>query len=181
MGGSISVRNNSDESIDIEVFSGAKSAMHHSPDKHVNVATKEITLIQTSHEWNITIRFLACGKHFLVDIKNDATLEINNENLTKGYFPNLKVDVFECLDNCDFESKLSLNTVVGVGVVSGTLGVIGGAVTPTLIVGGIQAVGFGAGGIVAGSTAARMMSTAAIAGGGSIASGSIVATLYCSM
>jgi len=175
MGGSISVRNNSDVSIDIEVFSGQKSAMHHCPDKCVNVKTKEIQLIQTFHHWNIKIRFLASGKHFLVDIKNDATLEINNENLTDQYFPNLTVDVFDCLDNRDFESKFSMNTIVG--VVSGTLGVIGGVMTPTLIVGGVQAIGFGAGGIVASSTAAGMMSTAAIASGGSVATGSIVATL----
>ncbi|KAJ3348780.1 hypothetical protein HDU83_001058, partial [Entophlyctis luteolus] len=43
--------------------------------------------------------------------------------------------------------------------------------------GAISAIGFGSGGIVAGSWAASMMSASAIAGGGGVATGSTVAIL----
>lgn len=60
----------------------------------------------------------------------------------------------------------------GVVAVSGALGAAG---TPVVVVAGVNAIGFGATGIATGSAAAGMMSTAAIANGGTIAAGSGVA------
>ena len=64
--------------------------------------------------------------------------------------------------------------VVG-GVVAG--GVVGGMGAVIAVEAGVAAVGFTASGIAAGSTAAAMMSTAAVANGGAVAAGSTVAVL----
>lgn len=54
------------------------------------------------------------------------------------------------------------------------LSVVGIVSAPIVVTGALGLVGFGAGGIVAGSTAASMMSSAMIANGEVIASGSLV-------
>ena len=53
----------------------------------------------------------------------------------------------------------------------------GGAAAAPAVVAGVQAIGFGASGIVSGSAAAGIMSAEAIAGGGAVAAGSTTATL----
>ena len=53
----------------------------------------------------------------------------------------------------------------------------GAANAPALAVAGVQAIGFGAGGIAAGSTAASVMSATAVANGGGVAAGSAVAAM----
>jgi len=60
---------------------------------------------------------------------------------------------------------------------TGGVGALVGAATPTVAVAGVHAIGFGTGGIVAGSAAAGMMSTSAVASGGGVASGGMIATL----
>lgn len=64
------------------------------------------------------------------------------------------------------------------GIVGGVAGTAAGAIVAVvaapIVVG---AIGFGAGGIVAGSFASWLMSTMALANGGAIAAGSLVATL----
>ncbi|KAK1153069.1 hypothetical protein AOXY_G30406 [Acipenser oxyrinchus oxyrinchus] len=63
-------------------------------------------------------------------------------------------------------------------VIGKVLAIAGGAVfTVVLAPAALGAMGFTAGGIVAGSTAAGMMSSAAAANGGGIAAGSLVAVL----
>ncbi len=64
---------------------------------------------------------------------------------------------------------------IAAGVAAGSLAAAGAA--PLAAIGVVQSLGFASGGIVAGSTAAAMMSAQAIAAGGGIASGGTVATL----
>eukprot|EP00929_Paragymnodinium_shiwhaense_P105123 TRINITY_DN70046_c0_g1_i1.p1 TRINITY_DN70046_c0_g1~~TRINITY_DN70046_c0_g1_i1.p1 ORF type:complete len:248 (-),score=51.81 TRINITY_DN70046_c0_g1_i1:684-1343(-) len=64
---------------------------------------------------------------------------------------------------------------VGAAIAAG--GVAGAAAAPAIAVASVQAMGFGAGGIVAGTAAAGMMSSAAVANGGGIAAGCLVAQL----
>ena len=55
--------------------------------------------------------------------------------------------------------------------------VLGASVAPTAVMGAVNAAGFTAGGIQAGSWAAAAMSSAAVAGSGGIAAGSTIAIL----
>mmetsp|Transcript_53431 Transcript_53431/g.153295 ORF Transcript_53431/g.153295 Transcript_53431/m.153295 type:complete len:349 (-) Transcript_53431:112-1158(-) len=64
-----------------------------------------------------------------------------------------------------------------VGGAAATGALVAGAAAPAVVVAGVQAMGFGACGIVAGSTAAGWMSSAAIADGGGVAVGGLVASL----
>eukprot|EP00927_Polykrikos_kofoidii_P070776 TRINITY_DN67161_c0_g1_i1.p1 TRINITY_DN67161_c0_g1~~TRINITY_DN67161_c0_g1_i1.p1 ORF type:complete len:351 (+),score=18.43 TRINITY_DN67161_c0_g1_i1:68-1120(+) len=67
--------------------------------------------------------------------------------------------------------------VAGGFVTSLVLGSLGAIMAPCAAVGVVGALGFGTGGIVAGSAAAGMMSAEAIAAGGGVAAGGLVATL----
>ncbi|KAM9571058.1 lysozyme g-like isoform 2-T2 [Salvelinus alpinus] len=72
-----------------------------------------------------------------------------------------------------YRETTSLATIVAVVVGAAVGGVAAVAAAPIAIAG----IGFGVGGIAAGSTAASMMSAAAIANGGGVAAGSLVAIL----
>ncbi|XP_041711225.1 lysozyme g-like isoform X2 [Coregonus clupeaformis] len=65
----------------------------------------------------------------------------------------------------------------GIIVAAAATAVVGGVCAVALAPLALTAIGFGAGGIVAGSTAASMMSAAAVANGGGVAAGSLVAVL----
>ncbi|XP_076153556.1 interferon alpha-inducible protein 27-like protein 1 [Alosa pseudoharengus] len=65
--------------------------------------------------------------------------------------------------------------MIGVGVViKATIGALGALV---MVPAALSAIGFGSAGIAAGSTAAGMMSGAAVTNGGGVAAGSLVAAL----
>ncbi|KAK6304326.1 hypothetical protein J4Q44_G00249120 [Coregonus suidteri] len=63
------------------------------------------------------------------------------------------------------------------GIIVAATAVVGAVCAVALAPLALTAIGFGAGGIVAGSTAASMMSAAAVANGGGVAAGSLVAVL----
>lgn len=75
-----------------------------------------------------------------------------------------------------FHSSRSNHPEAAAVVAASSSAIVAGAV-PLAAIGCVQAVGFSGGGIIAGSTAAAMMSAEAIAAGGSIAAGGTVATL----
>ena len=63
-------------------------------------------------------------------------------------------------------------------IAAGTVGAaVGGVAAPVVVTSAVSAIGFTSTGIAAGSTAASMMSAAAIANGGGVAAGSTVAVL----
>ena len=68
-----------------------------------------------------------------------------------------------------FENETMRNVAIGVGV-----GAAVGVAAPVLVLGGLAATGFGAGGVVAGSVAAGIQSSI-----GSVAAGSLFASMYC--
>jgi hypothetical protein len=68
-----------------------------------------------------------------------------------------------------FKNKTVRNVAIGVGV-----GAAVGVAAPVVVLGGLAATGFGAGGVVAGSVAAGVQSSI-----GSVAVGSLFASMYC--
>src|SRR4051812_32001488 len=113
MGGSISLENELEETIIIEVFSGGKNPMHHGPDvEPVEINKNEKKKIETTNQWNIHIRFIAVGRHYIFEIKNDETLIIDS-NFLEG---NAKAK-FVCSPGD--EEVYSAMLGVGIGVASG--------------------------------------------------------------
>jgi len=88
-------------------------------------------------------------------------------------------EVYAIIDENQIDNKkkpkISTSTMVKVGATIGVVVVGGGAIIAAPFV--LTAVGFTSAGIAAGSAAAGMMSSAAIANGGAIAAGSTVAVL----
>eukprot|EP01125_Pyxidicula_operculata_P000516 TRINITY_DN10527_c0_g1_i1.p1 TRINITY_DN10527_c0_g1~~TRINITY_DN10527_c0_g1_i1.p1 ORF type:complete len:212 (-),score=20.96 TRINITY_DN10527_c0_g1_i1:121-735(-) len=107
-----------------------------------------------------SFRMVFEGKHFIVEKLMNEFEICDGFKLKEGIHCE-KCDTYPCVDK--FKVLLT----------SGIAGAAGGAlVGPAAAVAGIQSLGFGAGGVVAGSTAAGMMSSA-----GTVASGSAIATL----
>jgi hypothetical protein len=110
---------------------------------------------------------------------NKTYLTINHDHghFTANTRDRNKAAIFEVIsmDTNNLNDKdegLPTAIILGSAAAVGTLGAI-----PIVAVATVQGIGFGASGIIAGSTAAAMMSAEAIAAGGAVASSGTVATL----
>jgi len=164
----ITVVNNSDQEVFIEGFhENSHDLIHDSPlSKHLveKGQTQKIRLQSPK------LRIVYNHMHYLIKARNEAILRFVDDapNLSET---EILHPPFPCRQGGAIsETPEHLKIEAGIAVASAS--VVGGVLAPVATVAGIQAIGFGAGGVIAGSTAAGMMSTA-----GSVAAGSSVAVL----
>lgn len=188
MGAIVTIHNDSNFVIKVEVFCGVKNPMHHAPTRELILQPNDSEKVDLSPQINVSIRYILPTQglsqlhyyHYVVKLINKEfhisdQFDMSNGVIEKCFRCCCRETETENQEVGDELQKLVDKSVIGgAGLVSA---IAGGAVAPTVVVGGIQAIGFTSAGIAAGSTAAGMMSSAAIASGGAIASGSTVATL----
>eukprot|EP00922_Rhytidocystis_sp_ex-Travisia-forbesii_P047919 GHVS01071432.1.p1 GENE.GHVS01071432.1~~GHVS01071432.1.p1 ORF type:complete len:206 (+),score=28.62 GHVS01071432.1:193-810(+) len=112
------------------------------------------------------------------DLSGEEEEETNDaaEATESGAIPSAERDESLC-NNAEDPSEECLKRRLLSIIPEAVGGVVGGLTLGPVVVATVQAVGFTSSGILAGSSAAGMMASAALAGGGAVAAGSTVAAL----
>jgi len=133
----------------------------------------KLVVSESPHHWSIGSSAY-CGGVFIQSAEHGHRLSLNNNNdpCTVSANGGWKTWIIEPIMPNTISGK-QICSYVGIGATTIGLSVA----MPFAAMGVIGGMGFGAGGIVAGSTAAGMMSVEAIALGGGVAAGGTVATL----
>jgi len=165
MGNSSIVTNrSSDNTVFIEEFSKFANPLHHEPARKLTLSPHH----EETFGAGVHIRFIHSNMHYLFRDMDALKITISEQGVvTVG---NAKLETFQHRVSPLPGNSSVVGPATAVAAITGA-GVIGAA-APAIAVAGVQGIGFGTGGIVAGSTAAGMM-----AAEGSVAAGGTVATL----
>merc|ERR1712157_109742 len=114
------------------------------------------------------------GEYFIVSVVHKRFLACNKDGelFTSNRYNESEMWFFEP----NMPKKVNKNSIIALSVAAG-VGLTTTFVMPLAVVAAVRGIGFTAGGVAAGSTAAGMMSAEAVASGGVVAAGGVVATL----